>query len=65
MPDEKEKQLHLIDDLRLAFQRSASEKAELVNALHEIKTIANGVREFNYPCEKIYNIARKGLGEES
>jgi hypothetical protein len=35
--------------------------SRLREALNEIKAIANGVREFNYPCDKIYNIARKGL----
>lgn len=31
-------------------------------ALEEIVAIADGVREFNYPCEKIYTIACNSLG---
>lgn len=38
---------------------------ELQKRLNDIKEIADGVREFNYPCDKIYNIAsvRLGAGE--
>lgn len=37
---------------------------ELRRVLREIKTFSNDVRGFNYPCDKIYSMALKGLGEK-
>lgn len=56
-----EKHIQLIDELRLALQRSKRENAELISVLRTVESMANGVREFNYPCERIYNIIHKGL----